>query len=81
MRPRPNPSLEPTRYGRHCLAAPGQHIHCPCAAKQHLPPRGSARTLARISPHRELSLTWFLLGAGTQKLSRFLLNTDQADEF
>ena len=37
----PNPSLEPTRYGRHCLAAPGQSSHRPSAAKQHLPPRAA----------------------------------------
>ncbi len=38
---RPNPSLEPTRYGMHCLAAPGYGVHFPSAAKQRLPPRAA----------------------------------------
>jgi hypothetical protein len=38
---RPNPSLEPTRYGRRRLAAPGQGSHRPSAASRHLPPRSS----------------------------------------
>ena len=37
----PNPSLEPTRYGRHCLAAPGWVHDYPYAAKQCLPPRAA----------------------------------------
>lgn len=37
----PNPSLEPTRYGRRWLAAPGLRHHCPCAASQHLSPRAA----------------------------------------
>jgi len=37
----PNPSLEPTHYGRHRLAAPGLIWYCPYAAKRRLPPRSS----------------------------------------
>jgi hypothetical protein len=37
----PNTSLEPTRYGRHRLAAPGHRGHCPSAASRHLPPRAA----------------------------------------
>ncbi len=37
----PNPSLEPTRYGRRYLAAPGHVAHRPAAAKQHLLPRAA----------------------------------------
>jgi predicted DNA binding CopG/RHH family protein len=33
----PNPSLEPTRYGRRRLAAPGEQVHPPSAAKRRLP--------------------------------------------
>ena len=36
-----NPSLEPTRYGRRRLAAPGNRCHFPSAASQHLPPRAA----------------------------------------
>jgi hypothetical protein len=36
---RANPSLEPTRYGRRRLAAPGANGHLPSAAKQRLPQR------------------------------------------
>jgi hypothetical protein len=36
---RPNPSLEPTRYGRHRLAASRQGGYRRCAAKRYLPPR------------------------------------------
>ena len=35
----PNHSLKLTRYGMHCLAAPGQVCYFPCAAKQRMPPR------------------------------------------
>jgi hypothetical protein len=38
---RSNPSLEPTRYGRRRLAAPGQVSYCPSAAKRHLTPRAA----------------------------------------
>ena len=38
---RPNSSLEPTRYGRYRLAAPGPRCHCPSAAKRHLPPQAA----------------------------------------
>ena len=37
----PNPSLEPTRYGRRRLAAPGHRDHCPSAASRHLPQRAA----------------------------------------
>ena len=37
----PNPSLEPTRYGRHRLAPPGYAVHCPSAAKRRQPPRAA----------------------------------------
>jgi hypothetical protein len=37
----PNPSLEPTRSGRHRLAAPGYCVHCPSAAKRRPPPRAA----------------------------------------
>jgi hypothetical protein len=36
---RANPSLEPTRYGRRRLAAPGHHGNCPSAASRRLPQR------------------------------------------
>ncbi len=40
LRARPNPSLKAaTRYGSHRLAAPGQVVNCPSAAKRRLPPR------------------------------------------
>jgi len=35
----PNPSVNLTRYGRRCLAAAGQCVHFPSAARQRLPPR------------------------------------------
>lgn len=37
----PNPSLEPTRYGKRRLAAPGRSCYCPSAAKRHLPARAA----------------------------------------
>ncbi len=37
----PSYSLEPTSYGRHRLAAPGQALHRPCAASRLLPPRSA----------------------------------------
>jgi hypothetical protein len=35
---RPNPSLEPTRYGMRCLPASGPVGYSPSAGKQHMPP-------------------------------------------
>ena len=37
----PNHSLKLTRYGIRCLAAPGQRLNCPSAAKQRMPPRAA----------------------------------------
>jgi hypothetical protein len=40
-RVRPNHLLKLTRYGMHCLAAPGQVCYFPSAAKQRTPPRSA----------------------------------------
>ena len=37
----PNHSLKLTRYGMHCLAAPGQVCYFPSAAKQRIPTRSA----------------------------------------
>jgi len=37
----PNPSLEPTHYGKRRLAAPGPVGYSPYAASRRLPPRSS----------------------------------------
>jgi hypothetical protein len=53
---RPNPSLEPTRYGMHCLPAPGPVGYSPSAGKQRTPSRaGSARTLG-VTTDRQCAL-------------------------
>jgi hypothetical protein len=38
---RPNPSLEPTRYGRHCKAGLRYSVHCLSPALQCPPPRAA----------------------------------------
>lgn len=47
---RPNPSLEPTRYGRRRLAAPGAGANCPSAAERRLPPQAAQLKLQGL-PH------------------------------
>ncbi len=52
---RPNPSLEPTRYGRHCTPGLSQLNYRLSPGLQHLPPRsGLTRTLGRTSDIRLL---------------------------
>ncbi len=38
---RPNPSLEPTRYGRHCKPGLSQSNHCLSPGLQYLPTRAA----------------------------------------